>query len=324
MNQAEDRLEALPECPICDSPSAYEYSGRDLMFDRHVRYDYYSCPRCGCVFQSPTPNREAIASFYPESYGVYDQEKRIGSLSKLRMAQLWHACGYRHLSPSFPYRLVSALFCLLRPPTIPAWGGGGRMLDVGCGNGRYLTTMRTLGWEVQGVEFSEDGMKACRLSGLSVHHGDLFSAQFPEGNFDLVTVRHVIEHVPQPRPFFAELARILRAGGRLVIETPNSEALGRRWFNTHWYHNDVPRHLYLFSPANIESLGAHVGLFKAGLVMDTTPKSFLNSLDYLNGNRNRPSKRIAWRRFMARAYVWLARRKGRGDTFQITFVKPAV
>ena len=183
--------------------------------------------------------------------------------------------------------------------------------------------MQSLGWKVQGVELSENGMKACRMSGLEVHHGDLASARFPDGCFDLVTVRHVIEHIPDPRSFMAELVRILRAGGRLVIETPNSEALGRQWFNTYWYANDVPRHLLLFSPANLERLGASYGLHKSAMVMETTPKIFLNSLDYLNHNYRKASKRIAWKRFLARAYVWLARRKERGDTMQMTFVKRA-
>ena len=110
-----------------------------------------------------------------------------------------------------------------------------------------------------------------------MHHGDLASARFSDGRFDLVTVRHVIEHVPDPRPFMNELTRILRPGGRLVVETPSSAALGRQWFNTYWYANDVPRHLLLFSSANLERLGAGCGLLKSDLVMETTPKIFLNS-----------------------------------------------
>lgn len=323
MEQAEKKLGVLPECPICDTPSRYEFSGRDLMFDLHERYDYYACPTCGGVFQSPMPDMETIATFYPETYTVFDQESRTRSLSRLKKAVLQRVRGYDHLQSTLFYRLLAAVTALFRQPTTPAWNGGGRMLDVGCGNGRFLTTMRTLGWDVQGVELSENGMKACRMSGLSVHHGDLASAQFPDGYFDLVTVRHVIEHVPEPRSFMAELTRILRPGGYLVVETPSSEALGRQWFNTYWYANDVPRHLFLFSPANLERLGTSFGLRKSGLVMEASPKIFLNSIDYLNRNDRKPSERIRWRRFLASAYTWLAQREGRGDTMQITFIKPA-
>jgi len=268
------------------------------------------------------PDMATIAAFYPETYEVFDQDKRIRNISRLRVALLRYARGYTHLRPALPYRFLAAMFAPFLQPTTPAWEGGGRMLDVGCGNGRFLTGMRTLGWNVEGVELSAAGVKAARLSDLSVHHGDLASAHFADNSFDLITARHVIEHIPDPHLFMAELARVLKPGGRLVIETPNSLALGRQWFSIHWYANDVPRHLLLFSPANLERLGASHGLQKTTLIMDTTPKIFLNSLDYVIGNRGKPSKHISWRRFLARIYVWLARHKGRGDTMQMTFLKP--
>lgn len=309
-------------CPICKVQSPYEFSGRDLMYELHARYDYFLCPACACVFQHPMPSMETIASFYPETYMVFDQDTRTRIVSPLRTALLRYLRGYDHLRPSFLHRLAAFIVAPFQQPATPAWQGGGRMLDVGCGNGRFLTGMRTLGWDVQGVEFSESGVKACRMSDLPVHHGDLASAAFPDGSFDLITARHVIEHIPEPHPFMAELVRVLRPGGRLVIETPCSTALGRQWFNTYWYANDVPRHLFLFSPGNLEQLGASHGLRKTGLVLETSPKIFLNSLDYVIGNRGKPSKRVAWRRFLARAYVWQAQRKGRGDTMQMTFTKP--
>lgn len=318
-----DESAATAPCPVCATPAAYEFSGRDLMYDLHERYDYFLCPSCACVFQHPMPEMAKIASFYPDTYMVYDQDNRVRKLSPLRRALLARTRGYAHLRPAWPYRLAAALAAPFGELSTPAWAGGGRVLDVGCGNGRFLTTMRSLGWEVQGVEFSEAGVASARMSGLSVHHGDLASAAFADASFDLVTARHVIEHIPEAHAFMAELARVLKPGGRLVVETPSSNALGRQWFNTHWYANDVPRHLFLYSPSNLERLGDDHGLRRSGLFMETTPKIFLNSLDYVIGNRGKPSKRIAWRRLLARIYVGMARRRGRGDTMQMTFVKPA-
>ncbi len=293
------------------------------MYNLRLRYDYFACPSCSCVFQSPMPDMETIASFYPETYMVFDQKTRTRHVSPLSVAFLRRMRGYDHLQSSLFYGLLAMLLAPFQQASTPIWKSNGRMLDVGCGNGRFLTKMRTLGWDVQGVELSEIGVKACRMSDLSVVHGDLASARFADGSFDLITARHVIEHIPEPKLFMAELARVLRPGGQLVIETPNSKALGRQWFNANWYANDVPRHLFLFAPANLELLGAAYGLRRAGIIMDTTQKIFLNSLDYVIGNSGNPSKRIGWRRLLARVYVWLARRQGQGDVFQMTFVKPA-
>ncbi len=311
-----------PPCPVCGAAADYEYSGRDLMYDLRLRYDYFACPACACVFQHPMPDLATIATFYPDDYMVFDEEKRTREAGPLRRALLRRMRGYAHLPAALPYRLLAAVLAPFQQPTTPAWEGGGRMLDVGCGNGRFLNSMRAFGWTVEGVEFSAAGVRSARLSGLTVHHGDLASAGFADACFDLVTARHVIEHIPEPQPFMAELARILRPGGRLVIETPRSDALGRRWFDTRWYANDVPRHLVLFTPENLERLGAAHGLRRTALLSETTPKIFLNSLDYVIGNRGKPSKKIAWRRFLARAYVRLAQRRGRGDTMQMTFAKP--
>jgi 2-polyprenyl-3-methyl-5-hydroxy-6-metoxy-1,4-benzoquinol methylase len=310
-------------CPICSAPSHYEYSGRDLLYDLHDRYDYHLCPTCGCVFQHPMPDMTTIAGFYPENYMVYDQDKRIRHIPAWRQGVLKIKRGYTHLHPGPLAMLAARFMSLIQTPKTPVWENGGRMLDIGCGNGRFMTSMRTLGWAVQGVEFSETGVKAARMSELEVHHGDLRSANFLDSHFDLVTARHVIEHIPDPQDFLAEVTRVLRPGGRLVIETPSSAALGRQWFNTHWYANDVPRHLILFSPENLERLGTQHGLRRIDLIMETTPKIFLNSLDYILGNRDRPSKRIAWRRLLARLYVRLAERKKRGDVMQMTFQKLA-
>lgn len=310
-------------CPLCGGHAQYDFSGRDLMFGLHQRHDYHLCIDCGGVFQHPMPDMDTIASFYPPNYSVYDEQERTRRIGAWRRTLLHRFRGYRHLDPSLALRVLSTLLApFATPPGTPDFVRGGRMLDVGCGNGRYLSTMRSLGWQVQGVEFSEDGVRVCRLADLPVHHGDLASAGFPDATFDLITVRHVIEHIAAPHPFMAELARILKPGGKLVVETPNSEALGRSWFGPSWYANDVPRHLILFSPGNLALLAKNHGLHLAALVQDTTPKIFLNSLDYVTHNRGKPSRKIRWRRFLARLYVTMAKRSGRGDTVRLTFSKP--
>lgn len=309
-------------CPVCGDGAKYEFSGRDLMFDQHERFDYLRCQGCGAVFLHPMPGMAAIAGFYPADYGIYDDNNRARGVSALRKAILAVSRKYDHLSPAWPIRVLAQLLSRFTTTKVPNFVPGGLMLDVGCGNGRYLATMRSLGWQVQGVEFSEDGVRACRKAGLPVHHGDLISAEFPDASFDLITIRHVIEHIPEPHPFIAEVARVLKPGGSVVVETPNSDALGRALLGPNWYANDVPRHLILYAPGNLALLAERHGLQKTGLFMDTSPKILLNSIDYAMGSRGKPSKRMLWRRFLARLYVVQARRSGRGDTILLYLHKP--
>ena len=207
--------------------------------------------------------------------------------------------------------------------TVPDYVPNGTLLDVGCGNGRYLKSMRSIGWTVHGVEFNRRSVEQCRAAGLAVHHGDLSSAGLPQQGFDVITLRHVIEHIPTPQEFMAELAGLLKPGGLLIVETPNFNSLGWAWFSTRWYATGIPYHLMLFSPNNLELLAKQHGLALEDCFLETTPKLFLNSIDIVTGRQGRPSRKIWWRRLLAKCYVWYAQKIGRGDVMHATFRRPA-
>ena len=308
-------------CPVCNQPSTYNFSSRDLMFNHQTRYDYHRCVACHFVFQHPLPSLENIAAFYPDDYSVYEEQSRLKSVSGIRKSILKKYYGYSHLSTSAFDDLVCPILKLFNRKFEVPYTKNGKLLDVGCGNGRYLDGMKKLGWQTQGVEFNASAVEVCKLSGLTVHHGDLFSAHFDSNSFDVINVSHVIEHVPNPLAFFTELARVLKPNGSLVIKTPNSMALGRRLFNTNWYANDVPRHLYLFSHQNLLVLANSCGLKMQQFKTSSTPKIILNSLDYVAENTKTPSKKVKWKRLLARLYVWLAQYKQQGDEIFVVFTK---
>lgn len=308
-------------CPICNLTARFDFSSRDLMFELYERYDYFSCTECESVFQYPMPTLEQINSFYPEDYSIFDKKSHNRNMSELKKAMLWRNAGYFHLKPTRKNKIFSALRSPFYKTDSPFYIENGSLLDVGCGNGRYLATMRMLGWNVQGVELSDNGLKVCQEAGLPVHHGDLISAGFTDNSFDVITARHVIEHISEPHPFMSELARILKPGGRLIIETPNSDAIGRAILGANWFANEVPRHLILFSAKSLVRLANKYDLQKETLSLGSSPKIFLNSIDYVIKNKGKPSSRIRWRRLLSRLYLWLARYTKRGDVIYSVFTK---
>lgn len=289
-----------------------------------ARYDYYKCDACGVYFLHPMPDAAALAALYPESYVEPDDLQQTRAINPLRLARLKLRHGYAHLG-------VNPIAAIAARLTAPFHGAdraiefvpGGRLLDVGCGNGRYLRTMRSLGWQVEGVELNRQSAEFCRSTGLSVHNGDLASAQFPSASFDVITARHVIEHIPTPQRFMAELARLLKPSGRLVVETPNFSSLGWALFGTRWYATGIPYHLMLYSPGNLALLAGQHGLVAVRQELETSQKLFLNSLDILFGRKGTPSRKIKWRRFLARLFVRAAQRQGRGDVIHSTFRRSA-
>jgi len=307
-------------CPLCDGAGHAAYTGRDLLLDRAEQYTYHECAECRAVYLHPLPDAATISGFYPASYSVYkpDEPKRPGPFER---AVLRERFGYAALEAPAFHRVLARAFGALVTREAIAFVPGGRMLDVGCGNGRFLRKMAALGWTCEGVDFSETAVSLCRAAGLNVHRGDLSSAGLQDASFDLVTARHVIEHVPDPAAFLREAARVLKPAGRLLIQTPNSAALGRPWFGAHWFANDIPRHLMLFARPNLDRLAARCGLAPIAHKLFTTPKIFLNSLDYRLRRTGKPSRKSHWRRLAAKSYVLAARLAGRGDELYLVYEK---
>jgi len=145
----------------------------------------------------------------------------------------------------------------------------GRLLDVGCGSGGFLAEMRSLGWDVRGVEPDPSAVRVARKRwGLDVACGTLEAGRFREGSFDVVTLSHVIEHLPDSIGTLRECGRVLAPDGRLVVVTPNIESLGHRAFGSFWRGLEVPRHLQLYSPRALRRSAERAGL-RVGLLRTT-------------------------------------------------------
>jgi 2-polyprenyl-3-methyl-5-hydroxy-6-metoxy-1,4-benzoquinol methylase len=136
---------------------------------------------------------------------------------------------------------------------------GGRVLDVGCGAGEWLVTMRELGWQAEGVDFDPNAVKVAQLNGLDVRCGNLEEQNYAANSFDAVTLNHVIEHVPDPIGLLRECLRVLKPKGKLVLATPNIASLGHRCFKEYWRGLEPPRHLHVMSPAAMRRLLSRAG-----------------------------------------------------------------
>src|SRR5208337_4886157 len=84
-------------------------------------------------------------------------------------------------------------------------------------------------------------------------------AIFPEKYFDLVTLWHVLEHMPEPLAALQQVYRLLKPGGRIVIEVPNLASVEAHWLGRHWYHLDVPFHFWHFTPRSLRTMALKAG-----------------------------------------------------------------
>ena len=122
-----------------------------------------------------------------------------------------------------------------------------KLLDVGSGSGQFLYEMKQFNLNVQGVEPSGFNKKSSEKHKLNIKNVDLISAKYSKNSFDIITMNHVLEHVPNPSEIIQELYNILKKKGTLIIGIPNFNSLAYKIFKKNWYQLDVPRHLFNFS-----------------------------------------------------------------------------
>lgn len=134
----------------------------------------------------------------------------------------------------------------------------GALLDVGCAYGSMLEAAQLAGYHACGVEISPAAEYARQL-GFDVFHGDLATAAFTPGSFNVVTMIDVIEHFADPRKVLIQIRELLAEKGILFIVTPNIAAFSRRILNDQWFHLKE-EHLCYYSPTSIRALLKLVGM----------------------------------------------------------------
>jgi SAM-dependent methyltransferase len=238
-----------PTCPLCaHAPAEFLLENSDFLFrTTDTVYQLYRCPACEAAFLHPFPTQEELRAAYPETYwwsgtGKPGLGKRLEEF--YRELVLWHhAAVTRRCAPA----------------------PSPRTLDVGCGSGSFLHVLafRT-GIRGEGLEVSPAAAAAAREQyGLTVHAGDVDTADFPDGSFDLVTLFHVLEHLPRPLEALAKIHRWLSGGGMLLVQVPNLASWQFRWFGRRWTGIDIPRHLIDYAPKTLADLLRRAGFESA-------------------------------------------------------------
>jgi 2-polyprenyl-3-methyl-5-hydroxy-6-metoxy-1,4-benzoquinol methylase len=127
----------------------------------------------------------------------------------------------------------------------------GKILDIGAGTGDFLLEAKNKNWETVGVEPNE------KAKSIAIKKRVLFAdtiEKLESNSFDVITLWHVLEHVPDVVHQVAELKRLLKPSGTLIIAVPNFKSFDANYYKTLWAAYDVPRHLWHFSKTAIEKL----------------------------------------------------------------------
>ena len=205
------------------------------------------CDDCRLMFVSPRLTREENEALYDEAYfngEGFDPSVNYVSLDRQQDLRAGENRGI--------LEKIAAL----------APGREVRVLDVGCGTGSLLAALVAAGYtRVTGVELSPYAAEIARRStGAEVLTGDILDLPLDVEGFDVINATEVIEHLRDPRAFFARVQALLRPGGVFLYSTGNARGLYARLLGRRWPYLHPEGHLFYYAPNTLSAYFRAVGL----------------------------------------------------------------
>lgn len=199
------------------------------------KFDIQQCQQCGFRLTNPRPDENSIGAYYKSDQYVSHNDQGGGLINTAyRMV--------RNYTLRSKVNLINELT-----------GKPGRIVDVGCGTGAFLASCQKRGWSVTGMEPDPDA-RAVAQKKLEVEIKPNLEALTGADPFDIISLWHVLEHIPNLNESIEQLQYLLAEEGTLVIAVPNSDSYDAQLFKERWAAYDVPRHLHHFTPSTIEPL----------------------------------------------------------------------
>ncbi|MEZ4757649.1 MAG: methyltransferase domain-containing protein [Flavobacteriales bacterium] len=230
----EQHRETLPHCPICRSTT---FRPGVTIKDHSITQESFqvvACSSCGFTFTNPRPLANELDRYYASDDYISHSNRSRGLKEHLYQLARRRAIRGKH-------------------NLIARYHPNGRVLDIGCGTGQFLAYLASRGYLVQGVEPSTTAREqAIREHALAVVPA--ITGIIAQENFQVATLWHVLEHVPDLRATFKRLYALLAKGGLLVIAVPDRESWDATHYGTDWAAWDVPRHLSHFRRDDLKTL----------------------------------------------------------------------
>lgn len=261
------------------------------------------CRYCGTGRTVPSLLPEELARYYPVEYFSLHNNLALEKATR-------------------PYNR-------LRVQHIQRYKPSGRLIDIGAGTGMFLRMARECGFDVEGLEISAEAATFGRNTwALPINQGDLRDVILPPEKYDVVTLAHVFEHLPDPHGAARKLFITLKHGGLLAVAVPNFASLQARVFRSSWFHLDVPRHLYHYTPTSMRILLEQAGFHIHELNFFSAEHNWAGILGSMMA-LSRPDESVPHKivrklvgQPLARVLAFVESVVGKGGTFEIYAIKP--
>ncbi len=264
-------LKQVDKCPLCGT-SHYEelYVTRDRHYGIEDSFRIVRCMECSLVFLDPMPTEYGLAKLYPDDYYSYQD-------------------FFARKNPLVNF--IKKILLLNIATKDPKFSTPGKIIDIGCGSGKFLYSIREKGWDTYGVEVSSAGAKLGKeAAGLKIFAGTLLEANFSNDYFDYVRSNHSFEHLVNPNEVLSEMHRILKPDGKLMIGVPNIDSFNAKLFKKYWWYLGAPVHTFNYSTKTLVAMLEKHNFVIEKINYNSDYSGILGSIQiFLNRNSNRLS-----------------------------------
>jgi len=234
------RIQACPVCHNTDLIDLFECNDHMLSNDKFL---ITVCNKCKLLITNPQPDTSELARYYKsENYISHKANAKFVLDYVYMVARKFTVRSKLRILNQYPHNYT--------------------IMDYGCGTGDFLYGCKENGWTITGYEPSDSARKIAEQK-LKVNILSNVEELKKKPFFSIITLWHVLEHIPNPRETIANLRNIVADNGKIIFALPNHESYDAKLYKEYWAAYDVPRHLYHFSKESMEYF-----LTKNGLRLD--------------------------------------------------------
>jgi SAM-dependent methyltransferase len=262
-------MQAVSQCPVCSGQAFERFLTCTDHTVSHETFDLIRCIACNFVITSPRPPEHQLGTYYvSEDYHSHSRNSKGIFHNLYRLVRLFTLSWKVNIIKTNTPNQTSAT-----------------ILDFGCGTGEFLLECKKSGYNIQGVETSEIARQNAQEE---VRKNISSTLQTINNSFDIITLWHVLEHLPDLNETITQLKTRLKENGTMFIAVPNHLSKDAIRYKQNWAGYDVPRHLWHFSESTLKELALKHGLAVEKIIPMKLDAFYVSMLSekYLTGRQN--------------------------------------
>jgi SAM-dependent methyltransferase len=221
-------------CPGCSSDNISD-CGKPYLADNNTKYSVSMCNICQLQWCTPKPTNKEISEYYSTYY-----ERRFTRVFKTSLKGFKEFVTFKYIR-EYAFLKTARKFIKVE-----------NFLDYGCGEGELLIIGKKLGWKSIGTEYSAELKEKFEKMGIElIVANDFKSSNLPINHFQLISMKHVIEHLSDLTDILNQIKAHLVKNGILAIKTPSNTCFRARTSTAKWHYVNPPEHLWSFNPTSL-------------------------------------------------------------------------